>query len=227
MAAPRRLIVLLAAAAVLYGCGSGGQQHATIRPSKAHSRAPTPATTTAPGHTLHRTPRPESTAPPKAAFPASLPRSLPTSVTIPAIGVAARTIRLGLNSDGSVQTPPSSPEQITGWFERSPTPGELGAPSIILGHIDSHRYGPEVFYRLHELRPGAVIEIGRQDGTTAKFAVQKVEQYPKAQFPKVKVYGGGSALDRPGLRLITCGGAFDAAKRSYLDNIVAYAALIS
>ena len=33
--------------------------------------------------------------------------------------------------------------------------------------------------------------------------------------------------DRAALRLITCGGIFDASKRSYESNIVVYASLVS
>ena len=35
----------------------------------------------------------------------SLPRSLPVSVDIPAIGVTSELLRLGVNSDGSIQVP--------------------------------------------------------------------------------------------------------------------------
>jgi hypothetical protein len=37
------------------------------------------------------------------------------------------------------------------------------------------------------------------------------------------VYG---AIDYAGLRLITCGGAFDTRARSYVDNIIAFAELV-
>jgi hypothetical protein len=50
-----------------------------------------------------------------------------------------------------------------------------------------------------------------------------VEQYPKDAFPTERVYGD---IDHAGLRLITCGGAFDRAARSYRDNVVVYAGLV-
>jgi len=53
-------------------------------------------------------------------------------------------------------------------------------------------------------------------------ASRSVEEYPKDAFPTNKVYGD---LDHPGLRVITCGGSFDHAARSYVDNIVVYADL--
>ena len=61
------------------------------------------------------------------------------------------------------------------------------------------------------------------DGTTARFEVLEVEQYPKDAFPTERVYGD---IDHAGLRLITCGGSFDRAARSYRDNVVVYAGLV-
>ena len=44
-----------------------------------------------------------------------------------------------------------------------------------------------------------------------------------ADFPTDAVYG---ELDHPGLRLITCGGAFDPGERSHTDDIVVFADLV-
>jgi hypothetical protein len=51
-----------------------------------------------------------------------------------------------------------------------------------------------------------------------------VVEYPKDHLPTIDVYGN---TDRAALRLITCGGTFDLSARSYEDNIVAYASLVS
>jgi hypothetical protein len=77
-----------------------------------------------------------------------------------------------------------------------------------------------VFFRLKELRPGDRVFVPRSDGQTVTFAVTDVERYPKNAFPTQQVHG--PTPDRA-LRLITCGGSFDYAKRSYRDNIVVYA----
>ncbi|MEO7126970.1 MAG: sortase, partial [Nakamurella sp.] len=103
------------------------------------------------------------------------------------------------------------------------TPGSLG-PSIILGHIDSRKYGPGIFYHLGNLRPGDTIDVTRKDQTVAVFRVDGVRTYSKDAFPTLEVYGN---IDHAGLRLITCGGTFDPSKHSYESNIVAYATLVS
>jgi Sortase domain len=153
----------------------------------------------------------------------SLRRSLPVSVTIPAIGVSSRLLRLGVNADGTIQVP----SLVTGadeaaWYKYSATPGQIGA-SVIEGHLDSY-HGPAVFFRLGALRPGDSVDVTLADGITAVFRVTGVRQYAKSDFPAKTIYG---ATDYAALRLITCGGAFDYATGHYLSSTVVFAALIS
>jgi hypothetical protein len=153
---------------------------------------------------------------------APLGRALPLTLDAPAIGVHAAVRTLGLNPDGTVEVPPlGSPD--AGWYSGSPTPGEPG-PAVLLGHIDSARSGPGVFFALRTLAAGDAVAVTRADGSVAEFRVDRIGEYPKTAFPTAEVYGD---LDRPGLRLITCGGAFDPAARSYADNVIVYASAAS
>ncbi|WP_138731517.1 class F sortase [Modestobacter excelsi] len=152
-----------------------------------------------------------------------LPAAVPTHVEVPAIGVSSDLMDLGLNPDGTVEVPPLAENSQAGWFTGSPTPGALG-PAVLLGHVDSAEYGPGIFFDLGDLVPGDEITVTREDGTAAVFAVDRVVSYPKDSFPTLEVYGN---TDNAALRLITCGGQFDAGTRNYLDNIVAYASLVS
>jgi Sortase domain len=151
----------------------------------------------------------------------TLPASVPVRVDVPAIGASSELVQLGLNPDGTVEVPPLERDSKAGWYRDSPTPGEVG-PSVILGHVDSAEFGPGVFFRLGALRPGDQISVGRADGSTAVFTVDRVESVPKDDFPTLEVYGN---TDRAELRLITCGGDFDPSARSYVDNIVVFASL--
>lgn len=80
-----------------------------------------------------------------------------------------------------------------------------------------------LFHNLAALAPADVVQVGRADDSVAVFAVTRVEHYPKDAFPSQAVYG---ATDDAELRLITCGGVFDRARRSYRDNTVVYADLV-
>ena len=140
----------------------------------------------------------------------------PVRLTIPAIGVRTRLIQLGLTRAGTLQVPASY--QVAGWYDRSPRPGSTGS-AIIAGHIDSYR-GPGVFFRLASLHRGDRAFVRRADGSLVVFRVTAVRLYRKDRFPTAAVYGPAAG---PQLRLITCGGTFDPAVRSYESNVVVYA----
>ncbi len=161
--------------------------------------------------------------PPRTDGP-ELPPSPPVSLSIPTLDVQSPVIQLGRNPDGSIEVPDlNDPDSKAGWYRNSSAPGTAG-PSVIVGHVDSSEYGPGVFYRLGDLRPTDTIEVTRADGIVAAFRVDAVRSYRKDSFPTLSVYGN---IDHAGLRLITCGGGFDASAGSYDSNLVAYATLIS
>ncbi|WP_328453859.1 class F sortase [Amycolatopsis sp. NBC_00438] len=158
---------------------------------------------------------------PAAAAPAGLTRSLPTAIDVPAIDAQSSLVSLGLNADKTVEVPPVDQPLQAGWYEYGPTPGEVG-PAVILGHIDGdHRKG--IFWRLHEMKVGDQVHVDRADGGKLTFTVAKVDQIAKKEFPTEAVYGN---TNEPELRLITCGGKYDAASRNYLDNVIVYAKLL-
>ena len=153
---------------------------------------------------------------------AGLTRSAPTTISIPRIGVNAEIMRLGTNPDGTVQVPPLDQAWLAGWYEPGPSPGEVGN-AVIVGHVDSAAIGPAVFFSLGALQPGDTVTVNREDGRPANFRVDSVSAHPKNAFPTEQVYGPS---DRPGLRVVTCGGQFDEVARSYPDNVVVFASLI-
>jgi sortase (surface protein transpeptidase) len=157
---------------------------------------------------------------PDIAKPVLAP-SHPDRLRIPAIDVdARRLIDLGLKADRTMEVPADG--TTVGWYTESPSPGERG-PAVLAAHVDwNHEKG--AFFDLHRLEPGDDVIVDRADGSTATFEVQRVEQYPKDRFPTQEVYGDVAGSE---LRLITCGGDLDREARSYRDNIVVYAALVS
>ncbi|MEV0153285.1 class F sortase [Micromonospora sp. NPDC050686] len=157
------------------------------------------------------------------AGPAPLARSAPTTISIPRIGVQAEIMSLGTNPDGTVQVPPLDDALKAGWYEPGASPGETGN-TVIVGHVDSAKIGPAVFFNLGALQPGDTITVARQDGRSVTFTVDQVASVPKTQFPADQVYGPN---DQAGLRVVTCGGTFDQAAGSYLNNIVVYATMTS
>jgi hypothetical protein len=223
----RPLAVVLLCAGLLVAVGGtaglllmGGRPGVSPRPLAHPGRAPAGAVAALPGPLAAppgqpALPRGPLAAPPVQAAAAAVSR--PVYLTIPAIGVHTRLVRLGLTAQGTLQVPGST--SVAGWYTGGPRPGQVG-PAVIAGHIDSYR-GPGVFFRLRLLRAGDRVYVRRADGTLTVFRVYAAYSYAKDRFPTRRVYGPAPG---PELRLITCGGTFDPATGSYLRNVVVYAA---
>ena len=239
MAAMVTGVALIAAGGSVLGLAVAAQQHAPQPgPAQAGSIGPV---LTSPGGSGERAASPACSsrscgavpAPPRGRGAAStgvqgpaLARSLPISISIPAIGVDSRLLYVGLNPDGTIQVPPLDDPPLTNeaaWYRYSPTPGQLG-PSVIEGHVDSLSGGPSVFFRLGALKPGDPVYITLADRQVAVFKITGVRLYPKDQFPTSTIYGN---TDYAALRLITCGGSFDEQSGHYRSNVVAFASLMS
>lgn len=139
----------------------------------------------------------------------------PLRVTIPAIGVDAALVPVGLEENGAMRMPHFG---FAAWYSPGPRPGEPG-PAVVVAHVDSKANGPDVFYRLRELESGDEVVVHYRTSAVT-FVVTGKEQAAKTALPTERIWNGATA---PVLRLITCGGAFDRAARSYLDNIIVYA----
>jgi sortase (surface protein transpeptidase) len=194
---------MLALAGVLAGLGStaglaaaSSQGHPALRPGNAAAIS---------------VPDGRAAAPPDADRSVTAP--LPVRLIIPAIGVRTRLIKLGRTAAGALQVPATT--SVAGWYTGSPRPGEIGA-AVIAGHVDSYR-GPGVFFRLRQLTAGDLILVRRANGSLVAFRVVQARVVRKATFPTQAVYGAAPAAE---LRLITCGGTFDYATRSYLANLI-------
>ncbi|NRQ35455.1 class F sortase [Nonomuraea sp. NN258] len=195
---------MAAACAVLTATAASAPAATATAPNPVAAAA-SPVTATAPS-------------PVTAAAPSLVGRDVadPVRLRIPAIGLSTPVIPLRLNARGKLIAPKRFDR--VGWNRSGPEPGELGV-AVIAGHVDSKK-GPAVFYRLRDLRAGDRVHVDRADGTTVTFRITRLARYPKSRIPDRQVYGSGKGTQ---LRLITCGGPFDRGRRSYRDNVVAFA----
>jgi MFS family permease len=145
--------------------------------------------------------------------PGPPPRVRPLSFAIPALDLAGPLGELRPAENGELFAPDDP--GLAGWYAGGVVPGDVG-PAVIGGHVDSRR-GPGVFAALRSLEPGDTVTVTRSDGSSVRFAVTRVQEMPKAQFPTEAVY---APTPRPELRLVTCGGRFDRTARSYTGNVV-------
>ncbi|HLK02152.1 MAG TPA: class F sortase [Streptosporangiaceae bacterium] len=139
----------------------------------------------------------------------------PWSMWIPSIGVNAPVAGLSAGRSGYAPVPSLSDAGEIGWWRFSARPGRSGN-AVFVGHVDTY-LGPAVFYNLYRLVPGNVVWVFRPPLRPVRYAVRWVKEVPKGDLA-TSVILGRTRLHRAWL--ITCGGAFNYATRSYVDNIV-------
>ncbi|MDX3074318.1 sortase domain-bontaining protein [Streptomyces sp. MI02-7b] len=133
----------------------------------------------------------------RAADPAG---HTPVRLDIARARVHARVLDLGLNDDGSLQTPGAEEgRRWAGWYDRSAAPGDPGT-AVMVGHHDTGS-GRGVFHDLGDLRPADTVVVTRRDGSRARFTVTRVVRVPGRSRPAEAWSTGAGG---PSLRLITC-----------------------
>ncbi len=135
----------------------------------------------------------------------------PTRLRVPAIGVDARIVSVGLAADGQMEIPAA---EDVGWYRLGPRPGDPGS-AVVAAHID---FGgrPGAFFDLAELPVGAEVLV-EGPGDVRRFVVTEREQVAKAE---VQLADHFTAEGPTRLTLITCGGAFSRSVGHYEDNLI-------
>jgi sortase (surface protein transpeptidase) len=142
----------------------------------------------------------------------------PVRLEIGVLGIDAPVIAVGLNPDGSMEIPDDVDE--VGWYAPGVRPGEAGS-AVLAGHVDNRTQGKGAFFDIGRLEVDDTLVVVDAEGGRRTWAVVARRQYPKDELPVDELFVRGGPTTQ--LALITCGGAFDASARSYLDNIVVYA----
>ncbi|MGW5372287.1 class F sortase [Streptomyces sp. NPDC004009] len=157
---------------------------------------------------------------PPAAAP--LPGSVPQRLDIPRLAVTAPVVARGLDARGAIEPPPFDQPGVVGWYGSGTKPGAAGT-ALLVGHVDTATR-PAVFYKISALRSGDTVRVVRADGRVTRFTIDDVRVLPRDHFDAQAAYGP-RVPGRAELRLITCGGTFDRASRSYTANVVVSAYL--
>jgi hypothetical protein len=137
----------------------------------------------------------------------------PTRLRIAALGVDAPVTALGVAASGEMEVPQDS--GTIAWYEHGPSPGQNGS-AVLAGHVD-YDGQPGVFFRLDDLRDGDTITVAFEGAGPRTFTVVDGASIAKTALPIDRLF---RRTGRPVLTLITCGGEFDPARRSYRSNVV-------
>jgi hypothetical protein len=179
---------------------------------------PTPATATAPSASA-----PSSSVPAVGARDASIGAATtavdpPTRVRVPSVGIDLDVIPVGVREDGQMDVPELVRE--VGWYRFGPAPGAERGSAVLSAHVDSDR-GPAPMAELLRTRAGEPVEVATASGADLRFRIVAVERFSKHELPLDAIFARDGD---PLVRLITCGGEWDAAAGAYEDNIVVTAA---
>ncbi len=159
---------------------------------------------------------PSSTVPVRSglleAQPDAAVTARPVEVKLPSIGVHSDVVSVGVDDDQLLEVPSATE---TGWYRHGSSPGDAGA-TVLAAHVDFAGV-PGVFFELSSVEPGTTVLVATSDGKTHRYVVEGVVLHDKAALPAEQLF----RTDGPEvLHLITCGGVFDAAARTYLGNVV-------
>jgi sortase A len=135
---------------------------------------------------------------------------------IPGIKTDAVIENVGLTPDGAMDVP-KGPKNVA-WFDLGSRPGEPGS-AVIAGHSGWKNGIPAVFDNLSKLKKGDKIFIQDKKGAVITFIVREIRNYdPNADAGDVF----GSSDGKAHLNLVTCGGVWNAAKKTHSQRLVVF-----
>lgn len=142
--------------------------------------------------------------------------ALPARLKIPAIGVDAAVIPVGLTPDGAMGAPEVPADAA--WYNLGPRPGENGS-AVIAGHYGWKNKKPSVFDNLYKLRKGDKLYVEDDNGMIISFVVDKLQRYD----PEENVSAVFESNDEKShLNLVTCEGNWDDNIKSYTKRLVVF-----
>jgi sortase A len=142
---------------------------------------------------------------------------IPDKLLIPAIGLEAKILMVGLTGENIVDVP----VREVGWYENGPRPGETGN-SVLDGHFKQADFSSGVFGNLTDVSAGNDIFTIDREGRKFHFTVIEKEEVKVKDFDTQKIYGDA---DKPKLNLITCAGKYDMGRKDFTRRTIVYAQL--
>ena len=148
-----------------------------------------------------------------------VPAGWPKTLSIPRFAVRAAVEAVKFTTTADVKAPYKWGD--VAWYNRGPRPGERGRATIF-GHLDSVCC-PAVFWQLHSMHAGDVVQVAYKTGKILKFRVMWQATYLNARMPVKFMFG---RTNDHGLSLITCAGVFHRDGTGYDHKLVVYTRLI-
>jgi sortase (surface protein transpeptidase) len=163
-----------------------------------------------------------SSSPSEQKVPAtySVPADQPLSINLPTINTTGFIQRVGVDKTNAMVAPGNV--NMTGWYIGGAKPGQPGL-SIIDGHVHG-LYAKGVFYNLVKLKAGDKFTVTYGDHSVKNFQVKSVATVPVAQATQA-LFARDTSIPSQ-LNLITCGGTYVAASKSYNGRVIVVSSAI-
>jgi LPXTG-site transpeptidase (sortase) family protein len=149
-----------------------------------------------------------------------VPPSHPRELIINSLGIDANIVPVGTVKNNMLDAPKTAWD--AGWYDQSALPGANTGALLIDGHVNDALNTPGIFFSLRTLKTNDEIKIERGDRQLFAYRVVLVEQMPAAQVDMGKLLRSITP-EKEGLNLITCGGTYSKAQKTYDDRILVYA----
>lgn len=146
--------------------------------------------------------------------------AVPVSISIPTLGVTDDIVPVQADEQTGVMEVP--PVDKTGWWQKSPRPGNIGA-ALVLSHVN-YKGVQGAFARLSELREDDEVAVTDADGVVHRFTVTQRRTFQKSAFAENHdiLFDADATAD---LVLVTCGGTL--VGHSYDSNVVLRATAVT
>ena len=158
------------------------------------------------------------------AEPAPTPPSVPVRLRVPALGISADVMSVGMQDEVTMEVPEDI--GIVGWFQYSATPASNTGTTVLVGHRDGAQDPNGVFRDLSQIETGDRILVTDESGTRWRYEVSSTDLLDAAQFAAAaeQIFD----MEKAGrLILITCGGEFIRSEGGYQSNTVVIALPVS
>ncbi len=139
----------------------------------------------------------------------------PVSLRIPRLGVRAIVVPTGVSPAGQAEIPENV--DVVGWYRFGAGPADARGSTVLIGHRDGRGQGRGVLYDLGSVEVGDPITVTLPGGRLRTYVVVARESFPKPELPVAELF----SRDGPArISIISCGGAYDAARGGYQSNVV-------
>jgi hypothetical protein len=139
----------------------------------------------------------------------------PIQLSVPAEQISGAVMAVGTDPRTHLLRVPHSTSRIV-WWSYGAQPGDAHGSVVLAAHVDYNgKLG--LFFNLDRVPIGALVHVRLHDGRSISYRVDGRQHVDKSQLQHLGIF---TRKGNSRLVLITCGGRFDAATRTYADNIV-------